>query len=61
MVTGKRQGVRTEKGDEGTGNDGYRSINAVGSTAPKSWGLKSWRNFQPCLAERLYILSKGAY
>jgi len=23
MATGKRQGVRTEKGDEGTGNDGY--------------------------------------
>jgi len=33
--------VRTEKGDEGTGNDGYRSMNVVSSTAPKSWGLIS--------------------
>ena len=38
---GKRQGVRTEKGDEVTGNDGYRSINVVRSKAPKSWGLTS--------------------
>jgi len=45
MATGKRQGVRTEKGDEGTGNDGYRSINAVGSKAPKSWSLTSMVRF----------------
>jgi len=30
MATGKRRGVKTEKGDEG--NDGCRSINVVGST-----------------------------
>ena len=38
----------------------YRSINVVGSTAPKSWGAFS-RIFQPCLAETPYILSKCAY
>jgi len=34
------RGVRTKKGDEG--NDGYRSINVVDSTARKSWGSTSW-------------------
>jgi len=55
---GKRQGVRTEKGDEG--NDGYRSINVVRSKAPKSWGLTSRVRF-PEIFSPAYLRDYTSY